>query len=181
MLTEAERARSLAEVLGARVNREPVVGEPVGHRKSQRKRIAGLRMQHQAERHGVGRALARLQRLPAYEPVNGASHADVVDRQLVMLAAVLVGAVLDPVRPRRQHLAATGLAQFVRGVPVEHFALADRVAAQAAADLHDRRALVAVPKLELLAGRVHRAADATAWRRAGVSSPSDDVVPRASS
>ena len=71
------------------------------------------------------------------------------ERQLVALAVELVGAVLDAVRPRDQHLPAARGALLVRPVSVQHLPLADGIRAKPAADTDDDRALVAVDELRL--------------------------------
>ena len=63
-------------------------------------------------------------------------------RQLVALAVELVGAVLDPVRPRDQHLPAPRMAHLLGRVAVDHVATGDGVRTDAAADLDDDRPLV---------------------------------------
>jgi hypothetical protein len=70
----------------------------------------------------------------------------------VVLAAELVPAVGDPVRPRDQQLPPPAAAHLVLGIAVEDVGAAELVTAQAAADLDDGGPLVAVPKLDLLPG-----------------------------
>ena len=74
----------------------------------------------------------------------------------------LVRAVLDPIRPRQQHLAPARGAHLVGSVAVEQLATACGVRAEPAADLDDDRPLVAVDELELLAGRSARGGPAQA-------------------
>ena len=62
-------------------------------------------------------------------------------------AAELVAPVLEPVRPRQEHLPATRGAHLVGAVAVEQLPAGDRVRPQPAADLDDDGALVAVDEL----------------------------------
>ena len=70
------------------------------------------------------------------------SRRDLVERQLVLGPAELVGAVLDAVRPWGEHLPAPGRRQLVGGVPVEHVLVPDRVGAEAGPDLGDDDSLL---------------------------------------
>ena len=74
----------------------------------------------------------------------------------------LVGAILEAVRPRDQHLAPPRGALLVRCVAVEELATRCGVCPQAAADLHYDRPLVAVRDLDLLAGGGEHAYPGTA-------------------
>ena len=88
--------------------------------------------------------------------MDGVPPLGLVERELEGTALELVRAVLDPVRPRREDLAAAGAAELVEPVAVEHRRIAEPVTAQTTADADDDRPLVAVRELDLLAGRAGR-------------------------
>jgi hypothetical protein len=100
-------------------------------------------MQRVLEQYAVGRVFGGGPRRPADESVDRVLRRDLVERQLVLGPAELVGAVFDAVRPRREHLPASGRRQLVRGVAVEHVLVPDRVGAEAGADLGDDDSLLA--------------------------------------
>ena len=70
--------------------------------------------------------------------------------ELVSPTVELVAPVLQPVRPRGQHLAAPRRARRVERVAVEEISAACRVGAEPAADLDHHDPLVGVNELELL-------------------------------
>ncbi len=153
MEAAAVRARVRAEVRGRRRDRQALVGERVLDREARAERVAGLRVEHVLEHDPALLALADPPAGPADEAVDRVARLELVERQLLLLPVELVGAVLDPVRPRDQHLPAAGGDLPVGGVGVEQLTAARGVRPQAAAHLDDDGALVAVGDLELLAGR----------------------------
>src|SRR5207247_4317336 len=88
---------------------------------------------------------------PAHEAVDRRARLRLAHCELVRLAVELVRAPGKPVRPWREHLAPPRQAHLVLGVAVDHAV----VAPQTPADLDDDGALIAEPKLVLLARRVH--------------------------
>ena len=135
------RPSSLQRVLDAEVERE---------------RIARARVEAVLERGAIGLSLRNRPVRPADEAMDGVPPLGLVERELEGMAVELVRAVLDPVRPRREELAAAGAAQLVQAVAVEHGRISEPVAAQTAADTDDHHLLVAAGQLDLLAGRAGR-------------------------
>ena len=122
----------------------------------ERERIARARVEAVLERGAIGLSLRNRPLRPADEAVDGVPPLGLVERELVGTALELVRAVLDPVRPRREELAAAGAAELVEPVAVEHRRISEPVTAQTAADTDDDHLLVAVRQLDLLAGRAGR-------------------------
>ena len=104
----AVRARVRAGVGGGRRDREALVGERVLDRERERERVAGLRMEHVLQHDAARLALADAPAGPADEAVDRVLRLGLVERELVPPPVELVGAVLEPVRPRDQHLAPPG-------------------------------------------------------------------------
>ena len=110
----------------------------------ERERVARLRVERRAPgRRGSARARRPSSRPSGRGRGSRSACSSSVERELVAPSVELVGAVLDPVRPRDQHLPAAGRDLSVGGVAVEQLAAARRVRAQPAADLDDDGALVA--------------------------------------
>ena len=94
---------------------------------------------------------------PADEAVDRVVVLRLAQRKLVAATVELVAAVLQPVRPRDQHLPPARGAHLVGPVPVDKVPAAGGVRAEAAADLDDHSLLIAGCDFELLAGwRDHR-------------------------
>ena len=116
MVADPERRSCGARVLRARPDAQAALGERVLDAQPQRERVAGLRVervrQHDPRPLDLDGAPAR----PADEPVDRAAGRHVVDRQLELLALPFVAAAGEPVRPRREHLAAARRAHLVLAV-----------------------------------------------------------------
>ena len=106
---------------------EAVVGEGVLDRETQAERVAGLRMEFVLEHDAALLALADPPARPPDESVDRVPRRELVERELLLPAVELVGAVLDPVRPGDQHLPAAGGDLALRGVGVEQLPAACRV------------------------------------------------------
>ena len=131
----------------------------------EREGVTGSRVEEVFHHDAAGLPLARRPRLPPDEPVDRVAPLRLIDRELVASACELVSAVLDPVRPRDQHLSAARAAHFLGAVTVEQLPLVYRVRTEPAADLDDDGAVIAVRQFELLAGRRDQA-ESSAWYRA---------------
>jgi hypothetical protein len=90
---------------------------------------------------------------PADEAVDRVARLGLAERQVMPRASELVSAVLDPVRPRDEHLAAPGAGHLVGAVAVDDVAAAHGVGTEAGADLDDDGPLVSRGNLDLLTGR----------------------------
>jgi hypothetical protein len=66
-------------------------------------RVAGLRHDHSAQRHGVVGALGLLVGGEAQQPVRGVRELRLGDRELVLLTRITPATVADAVRPRHEH------------------------------------------------------------------------------
>jgi hypothetical protein len=88
---------------------------------------------------------------PAHESVDRVTVLGLVQRQLMASSVELVGAVLDPIRPREQHLPSPRGAHLVSRVAVEELAIPRGVRTEPAAHLHHHRTLVSVGELDLFA------------------------------
>ena len=80
---------------------------------------------------------------PAGKAVQGVVPRRLADRRLVHAAGKFVLAILDPVGPGQQQLAAPDAAHFVFRKTVDDVAVADRVGAKAGSHFGDDRALIA--------------------------------------
>src|SRR5262249_41992115 len=166
MCTRPVRTGVTSDVRGRRRDPEARARKGILHAERQRERIAGLR--RQGVLHHDPMSLARGDRPgdPTNETVNGASGCQFVERELVLHARELVGTILEPVRPRHEHLSAPGHGHLFLAVTVDELVVADRVRAQACTDLDDHRTLVTGAILDLLAGRKaipHQAIRASKW------------------
>src|SRR5581483_10757083 len=115
-------------------------------------RVAGARVDARLHHDAVGLTLGGAPGHPAQEPVDGVLLGRLVEGELIVVAVESVAAVAEPVRPWHQHGAVSAVADRLERVGLEHVAPAVAVGADAAADLDDGRALLAVDDLELLAG-----------------------------
>jgi hypothetical protein len=149
---DAVRTRLGTDVRRLRPHRQPVVGEGVLDAEHEREGVPGSRVEPMRENRAVGRALGDRPLRPAHEPVNRVPSFRLVERKLMRSSLELVAAVLDPVRPGREHLAAARRADLVVAVAVENLASGGSVRAQTATHAHDHGPLVAERELELLAG-----------------------------
>ena len=145
-----------ADVGRGRAHLEPTVRQRVLEAERQREGIARLGVEHVLQHDAVRLALGEAPRAPAHETVDGVSGLGLGQWELMAPAPELVAAVLEPVRPRHEHLAATRGAHLVRVVAVEDVSTGDRIRPQPAADLDDDGALVAVDELVLLPARWDR-------------------------
>src|SRR6478672_11954559 len=141
-----------ADVGRRRRHAETFVGEGVLDAEPERERIAGLRTQRVLDDSAVRFALAHRPGDPAHETVDRVLGLGLVERELMPPPPELVPAVLDPVRPRDEHLAAAGSRDLVGGVAIEQVEASDRVRAQPAADLDHHDTLLARGDLDLLTG-----------------------------
>ena len=130
---------------------QPLLRERVLDRESERERIPGLRLENVLQHDAMRLALGHGPGGPAHEAVDRVPLLRLGEGEPVPLTVVLVAAVLEPVRPRDQHLAASRRGHLVGPVAVDDVATAGRVRAKPGADLDDDHYLGAVPDLDLLA------------------------------
>ncbi len=173
MVADAERARTVAGVLSRCLDRQAVRIEPVLDLQLQRERVTGLRVEDVLHDDARRLTLDGVPVLPADEPVDRVARIGLGQREPVVLA---VERVL-PAAIRFGHGASTwprpDLHRSSIGVAVEDLTLRDRVRAQAATDLDDRRPLGTEAQVVLLARRrdhaVRTARPSTISRRTDVS------------
>ena len=131
----------------------PLVGERVLDAEVQGERIPGLGMERELHDDPIGLAFGDAPDRPADEAVDRVRALGLGERELVVAPVELVLSVLEPVRPRDQHLSATGGRHLVDAVAVHHVATSDGIDAQPGSDLGDDRPLVPELDLDLLARR----------------------------
>src|SRR5262245_60275366 len=153
MHAAAVRAVLAPYVGGARRHVQAFVVERVFEPKGEGEGIAGLRAQGVLERDPFVLALRDRPRDPADQAVNGVASLDLVERELVARAAELVGTVLDPVRPRNEHLPAAGARHLLDVVAAEDVLARDGVGPQPGTDLGDDNPVIPGAYLDLFAGR----------------------------
>src|SRR6516165_11895836 len=88
---------------------------------------------------------------PAHEAVDCVAALRLVEWKLVALPVELVAAILQPVRPRDQHLTPTRGAHLVSSVSVDKLAAACGVGAEATTNLDDNGLLISSYDRDLLA------------------------------
>ena len=135
---------SLPTLVAVVRTRSPSFGERVLDAERERERIARLRMEHVLHaRLGSARARPTVHAAQRTRPWIAVRVLGLGQRELVAPPLELVAAVLEPVRPRDQHLPPSRGAHLVGAVSVEELPAARRVRAQPAADLDDHGPLVA--------------------------------------
>ncbi len=122
----------------------------------ERERITGLRVEDVLHHDAVGLALPDSPACPADEAVDRVRGLGLAEGQLVPLPVELVATVLDPVRPRTEHLASPRGGLLLEPVAVEDVPAVHRVGPKPAADLDNDRPLVPERDLVLLARRRER-------------------------
>ncbi len=128
MSPAAVRTRIGADVRRRRAHAQPLLRKRVLDRESERERIPGLRMENVLQNDAVRLALGDGPGRPAHEAMDRVAVVRLGEGEPVTLSVELVGAVLEPVRPRDQHLAPPGRAHLVearsrrgrRGPPTEY-------------------------------------------------------------
>src|SRR5205823_5453053 len=114
-------------------------------------RITRLRLDDVVQHHAVRRLVDDVPRRLADEPVDRVPVLRLRERQLQPLAVELVAPVLDPVRPRGQHLTAAGGRPRRGSETVDELPAGDLVRAEPATEGDDADALLSARDLDLSA------------------------------
>src|SRR5512142_2440084 len=153
VLPAAVRARLIADVGGGSRDAEPGVAEVVVDLHVERERVSRQREQGGGHDDPVTVLFDGLPGTPAQEAVDGVVLVRFGEGDLVVRSSEAVAAVGETVGPGNQRGAMGAVAHLPGRVGLQHVTVARAVAADAAADLDDRRVLVTGADLELPAGR----------------------------
>src|SRR5512142_1554201 len=153
VLPAAVRARLVADVGGGGRDAEPGVAEVVVDLHLEGERVARLREQGGGYDDPVRLLFDGMPGAPAQEAVDGVVLVRFGEGDLVVRSLEAVVAVGETVGPGDQRGAVRAVAHLPGRVGLQHVAVTRPVAADAAADLDDRRVLVTGADLELPAGR----------------------------
>ena len=124
MRTASVRAGLRSDVRGRRPDRETIFCELILDAERERERVAALGMQNVLHHDPVRLALTDRPPAPANQAVDRILIVRFGEGELVPLPIELVAPILQPVRPRDQHLPAAGRAHLVDLVSVEELAAA---------------------------------------------------------
>ena len=114
-------------------------------------RVGRLRMDHARERGALSVAILQLEGQPAHKPVNGVFQLRLVERCTTELVPEAISAVLEPVRPRSEHLASCAGVDLVDRELPEHRLGPKSETAQRGPDLGYDGAQLAASQIDLLA------------------------------
>ena len=150
MKTQPERSNVAPHVRRPAGDLEPVVAERVIELQADSERVAGLRMQGRREHRPLGGALLDPPLEPADEAVNRIRPFRLVERCLAGRLLETVRPVLQPVRPRSEHLPPAAGGHFALGELPDDRLAAGPKRPQARADLGHRDSEGAVNQFDLV-------------------------------
>src|SRR5215469_16890768 len=141
-----------AEVRGRCPHLESAIRQRVLDANSEQKRVARLRIKNVFHHHPVWLALGSGPGGPTNETVDCVAVLRLVQWELVTTPVELIAPILQPVRPRDQHLTSARRTHLIGVISVEKLTAANRVRAESSANPDDDSLLIFGCDRDLLAG-----------------------------